>query len=128
MSQSACHTRAMLREDWLQRQVKALSELVARVAGVLRGAQPGEALELVRDETARVVGADPAVLAVVDERTVFVLLGEDPARVARYAVLIGLEADVLEATGEGERALRLRVRAESLSAAALQRAEDAARP
>ena len=85
-------------------------------------------MELVRDEGTRVLGADPSVLAVVDERTVFVLLGDDPRRVARYGALLSLEADVLEAgalegSAEAERALRLRSRAASLTTAAQQRAE-----
>jgi len=117
----------MLRDDWLQRQMKALSELVARVAALVAGGRPREALEVVRDEGARSLGADPTVLAAVDERTVFVLLGDDPRRVARYAALLALEADALEGAGEAERALRLRGRAASLTTAAQQRAEQAER-
>ena len=118
----------MLKEDWLQRQMKALSELIGRVAALLRDGQPRQAMEIVRDEGTRVLGADPSVLAVVDERTVFVLLGDDPRRVARYGALLSLEADVLEAgalegSAEAERALRLRSRAASLTTAAQQRAE-----
>jgi|GEM_PF-3785121 len=115
----------MFRQDWLQRQMKALSELVARVATLLRNGQPEEVMAIVRDESTRILGADPSVLAVVDERTVFVLLGDDPARVVRYAALLGLEADAIEVMGDAAHASRLRARAESLSAAALQRAEAA---
>lgn len=113
----------MFREDWLQRQMKALAELIARVAGLLRNGQPSEALEIVRDEGTRVLGADLAVLAVVDERTVFLLLGDDPSRVARYAALLSLEADAVDAIGDGVRASLMRSRAESLSTAAHERAE-----
>lgn len=117
----------MFRQDWLQRQMKALTELVARVATLLRNGQPEEVMAIVRDESTRILGADPSVLEVVDERTVFVLLGDDPARVVRYAALLGLEADAREATGDAEHAARLRARAESLRAAALERVEAAPR-
>ena len=113
----------MFREDWVQRQVKALSDLIARVAGLLRSGQPHEAIALVQSEAMRVLGADPEVLAVVDERTVFVLLGNDPARVVRYAALLALEADALEASGDIAGAAHVRARASSLHGAALDRAE-----
>ena len=113
----------MFRQDWLQRQMKALTELVARVATLLRNGQPEEVMAIVRDESTRILGADPSVLEVVDERTVFVLLGDEPARVVRYAALLGLEADAREATGDAEHAARLRPRAESLRAAALERVD-----
>jgi hypothetical protein len=115
----------MFREDWLQRQMKALSELIARVAGLLRSGQPTEAREVIRDEAMRVLGADPTVLAAVDDRTVFVLLGDDPKRVARYGALLSLEADAHEASGDAEYARALRGRAERLSEAAMLRAEAA---
>lgn len=102
--------------------MKAVAELIARVAGLLRDQQPVEALEIVRDEGTRVLGADPEVLAAVDERTVFVLLGDDPRRVARYARVLGLEADAREAMGETQRAATLRRRAASLTQAAQRRA------
>ncbi len=103
----------MLKEDYIMRMVDQLSRFLARIFKRARQAEFDQALAVLDDAFAEVLGPDAYLLAKVDVDSAVRMLAH-PEKVAAYARLVQAEAFIYDQMGERPLATKRHQRALSL--------------
>src|SRR5207302_3327512 len=108
-----------IQRDYILRLIQQVAQAVGLIFRLSQSGQQAEALEVVRQNVALVLGPDHALLERMDAASVVNFIGKfELDRVRLYAMLLTEEARVHERGGDPDLALRSRRRALELYAAA----------
>jgi len=103
----------VIKRDYVEQMIQQLVDAIARLLKLKEAGSHGEALEVVRSTCQDVFGLEYEMLVGVDAASAASLL-ESPLKVRRFAELVRMEAEVLEAAGEAGLAVRRRTFAAAL--------------
>ncbi|RMG18594.1 MAG: hypothetical protein D6729_06820 [Deltaproteobacteria bacterium] len=107
----------MFREDWLERVIQEIADLLAGALDLAHRGEHEAALEQIERGYARLLGPQRELLGLVDGASLATLLG-DAEKTRALARLLQAEATVHQARGDARAARRAEALAEGLSAAA----------
>lgn len=109
----------MIQRDYILRLIQQVAQAVALIFRLSESGQLSQALEVVRQNIALVLGPDHGLLERMDPASLVNFIGKfELDRVRLYAVLLAEEAAVHERGGDPDRAHRCRRRALEVYAAA----------